>query len=203
MNSFPYVRFLSSSFRVLLVLRFYPYAWVSTSRSSSFHPSRCRLVFSPDASPSGIIFFHRFRLPLAAPALSLSLPLFIRRYSLYLLSAPVFVSFLLFYMTYYSFASCSLFRLCSWVLHYPGFPLSIYDSAFFLGFTSSSFTTSSFLLDSPYVSFFHVSVVLSCNFFSTIYFSFGFSLRNFRRLPSLGTVSSVPIWGVGGRLGDS
>ena len=187
--------FLSSSFRVLSVLRFYPYMWVSTSHPSSFHPSRCRLVFSPGSSPSGITFFHRFRLPLAAPALSLSLPLFFWWYSLYLLSTPsVFVSFLLFYMTYCSFSAwhiapllLALFRLCSRVLRYPGFPLSIYDSAFFLGFTSSSF-----LLDSP-VSFFHASVVLSCDFFSTINFSFGFSLRNFRRLPSLGTVSSVPM----------
>ena len=41
-----------------------------------------------------------------------------------------FVLFLLFYMTYCSFASCSLFCLCSWVLRYPRFPLSIYVSAF-------------------------------------------------------------------------
>ena len=51
-------------------------------------------------------------------------------------------------MTYCSFSSCSFFRLFSWVLRYPGFPLSFYDSATFLGFPSSSF-----LLDSPYVSF--------------------------------------------------
>ena len=39
------------------------------------------------------------------------------------------------------------------MLRYPGFPLSIYVSAIFLGFLSSSFTASSFLSDSPYVSF--------------------------------------------------
>ena len=41
--------------------------------------------------------------------------------------------------------------------------------------------------------FFHASVVLSCDFFSTIYFPYGFYLRNFQSLPSLGTVSSVPM----------
>ena len=69
--------------------------------------------------------------------------------SLYCPLLLVFVSFLLVYMTYCSLASCSLFCLCSWVLHCPGSPLSIYDSAFFLGFASSSFTASAFLLDSP------------------------------------------------------
>ena len=50
-----------------------------------------------------------------------------------------FVSLLLVYMTYCSLASCSLFRLGDWVLRCPGSPLSLFDSAFFLGFTSSSF----------------------------------------------------------------
>ena len=114
---------------------------------SSFHPSRCRLVFSHGSSPSGITFLHRFCLPSPAPALSLSLPHFLRCYSLSVLSAPpVFVSFLLVYMTYCSLDSCSLFHWCCWVLRCPGSPLSIYDSAFFLGFTSSSFTASAFLL---------------------------------------------------------
>ena len=113
-------------------------------------PSCCRLVFSHGSSPSGITFLHRFHLPSTAPALCLSLPHFLRCYSFSVLSAPsVFGSFLLVYMTYCSLASCSLFRLCSWVLRCPGSPLSIYDSAFFLGFTSSSFTASAFLLDSP------------------------------------------------------
>ena len=124
MNSFFYVGFLSSSFRVLSVLRFCPYTWVSPSHPSSFHPSRCRLVFSHCSSPSGITFLHRFRLPSTAPALSLSLPHFRRCYSFSVLSAPsVFVSFLLVYMTSCFLASCSLFRLCSWVLRCPGSPL--------------------------------------------------------------------------------
>ena len=63
--------------------KFYLYTWVSTSHPSSFHPSRCRLAFSPGSSPSGITFLHRFRLPSAAHALSLSLHHFIRCYSSY------------------------------------------------------------------------------------------------------------------------
>ena len=106
-----YVGFLSSSFRVLSVLRFCPYTLGSPSPPSSFHHSRCRLVFSHGSSPSGITFLHRFHLPSTAPVLSLSLPHFLRCYSFSVLSAPsVFVSFLLVYMTYCSLASCSLFR---------------------------------------------------------------------------------------------
>ena len=133
----------SRSFGFVRILRFSP------SHPSSFHPFRCQLVFSHGSSPSGVTFLHRFRLPSPAPALSFSLPHFLRYYSFSVLSAPsVFVSFLLVYMTY-CLASCSLFRLGSWVLRCPGSPLSIYASAFFLGFTSSSFTASALLLDSP------------------------------------------------------
>ena len=128
----------SRSFGFVRILRFSP------SHPSSFLPSRCRLVFSHGSSPSGVTFLHRLRLPSPDPALSLSLPHFLRYYSFSVLSAPsVFVSFLLVYMTY-CLASCSLFRLGSWVLRCPGSPLSIYASAFFLGFTSSAL-----LLDSP------------------------------------------------------
>ena len=176
----------SWSFGFVRILGFPPHP-------SLFHPSRCRLVFSHGSSPSGITFLHRFRLPSTALALSLfHFPTFFGvTVSMCCPLLLFFVSFLLVYMTYCSFASCSLFRLCSWVLRCPGSPVSIYDSAFFLGFTSSSFTASAFLLDSPYVSFFRASIVLPCDFSSTIYFSLSFSLRTFRRLPSLATVSSV------------
>ena len=57
--------------------------WVSTSHPYSFHPSRFWLVFLPGSSTFVITFLHRFHLLSAAPALSLSLPHFIRLYSLY------------------------------------------------------------------------------------------------------------------------
>ena len=58
------------------------------SSPSSFHPSRCRLVFSRGSSPSGVTFIHRFRLSSPAPALSLSLPLFLGCSSFSVLSTP-------------------------------------------------------------------------------------------------------------------
>ena len=61
----------SLSFGLSVYLGFLP------SSPSSFHPSRCRLVFSHGSSPSGVTFIHRFRLSSPAPALSLSLPLFL------------------------------------------------------------------------------------------------------------------------------
>ena len=143
-----YVGFLSSSFRVLSVLRFCPYTYVFPLSP---------LLVSPFSLLAGLLtwlFSFRCHLPPPLPpaitgSCSLSLPHFLRYYSFSVLSAPsVFVSFLLVYMTY-CLASCSSFRLGSWVLCCPGSPLSIYASAFFLGFMSSSFTASALLLDSP------------------------------------------------------
>ena len=94
-------------------------------------------------------------------------------------------------MTYCSFSSCSFFRFFSWVLRYPGFPLSItiLRSSWVSRLPHSRLPPSSWIL--LLFLFFRASVVLSCDFFSTIYFSFGFYLWNFQCLPSLGTVSSV------------
>ena len=61
----------SRSFGLSVYLGFPP------SSPSSFHPSRCRLVFSHGSSPSSVTFIHRFRLSSLAPALSLSLPPFL------------------------------------------------------------------------------------------------------------------------------
>ena len=184
MNS-SYVGFLSSSFRVLSVLRFWPFTWVSPSHPSSFHSSRCRLVFSHGSSPSGVTFLHRFRLPSTVPALSLSLPHFLRCYSFSVLSAPSgFVSFLLVYMTY-----CSLFRLCSWVLRCPVLPSVFLRFCILPGARIFLIHGFRLLLGFSLGSFFRASVVLPCDFSSTV----SFSLRTFRRLPSLATVSSVPM----------
>ena len=93
-----------------------------------------------------------------------------------LLSAPsIFVRFLLFCMTYCSFSSCSFFRLFSWVLHYPGFSLSICDclrSSWGSRLPPSSWVLLMFL-------FFRTSVFLLCDFLSTASFSIGFHLRSF------------------------
>ena len=111
---FSYVGFLSSPFRVLSVLRLVRILGFPPSSPSSFHPSRCRLVFSHGSSPSGVTFLHRFRLSSPAPTLSLSLPLFLRCSSFSVLSTPYgFGVVLLLYMTSCSLASCSLFRLGS------------------------------------------------------------------------------------------
>ena len=69
--------------------------------------------------------------------------------------------------------SCSLF---AWVLRCPSPPLSLCDSAFFLGFTSSSFKASAIPFVSSWVYFFRASFVLPCDFLSAFFFSFGLHL---------------------------
>ena len=77
MDSFSYVGFLSSSFRVLSVLRLYVYWGFPPSRPSSFHLSYWRLVFrhgsSPSRSPSSTASACHRRLLLSL-SLSLSWP---------------------------------------------------------------------------------------------------------------------------------
>ena len=83
-----------------------------------------------------------------------------------LLSAPsVFEKFLLFYMTYCSFSSCSFFHLFSWVLRYPGFSLSIcvcLRSSWGSRLPPSRLPPSCWVL--LMFLFFHTSVFLSCDF---------------------------------------
>ena len=64
-------------------------------------------------------------------------------------------------------------RLGTWVLRCPSSPLSLGDSTFFMGFTSSSFTASAFHFFSPWIYFLRASVVMPCDFLSAFSFSFG------------------------------
>ena len=163
---------LCRSFGLSVYLGFPP------SSPSSFHPSRCRMVFSHGSSPSGVTFsLFPFPSSFGVPV-SQYCPL-----HLFLgVVSPSLHDFLLlgFLLFIFYFAWVAGFRC-------PGSPLSLCDSVFFLGLTSSSFPASTFLLDSPEVSVFRVSVVLPCDFYHL--FSFSFSIRTFRHLPSLAPVS--------------
>ena len=166
-------RFISSSFRILSVLRLYIYWGFPPSRPSFFLLSGWRLVFPHDSSPSGspsstASACHR-RLLLSLFAFPSSCGVTVSLYCPFLLFGVVstclhdllLLGFLLF------------IRLGTWVLRCPSSPLSLGDTTFFLGFTSSSFTASAFLFVSPWVYFFRASVVMPCDFLSAFYFSVG------------------------------